>query len=67
LTAKGEAKENTMKSLRFALAPLALAFAIPGAAMAQTANPIAAIAPSSTLLSINAEARSSRKPYSPPG
>lgn len=52
-----------MKSLKFALAPIALALSLPGAAaLAQTQSPIAAIAPSSTLLSINAEARSARKP-----
>lgn len=54
-----------MKSLRFALAsltlaPLALASAPPAAA--QVATPVAAIAPGSTLLSLNAEARSFRKP-----
>lgn len=52
-----------MKFLRFAAAPLALALALPGAAaMAQTASPVAAIAPTSTLLSISAEARTARKP-----
>lgn len=52
-----------MKSLKFALAPIALALSLPGAAaLAQTQSPIAAIAPSSTLLSINAEARSARRP-----
>ena len=51
-----------MNSLRFALAPIALALSLPGTvAMAQTA-PVAAIAPTSTLLSVNAEARSFRKP-----
>ena len=49
-----------MKMLRFALAPIALAFALPVAA--QVAAPVPAIAPASTLLSVNAEARSVRKP-----
>ncbi len=51
-----------MKSLRFVLAPLALALALPAAAQAQVATPVSAIAPTSTLLSINAEGRSFRKP-----
>lgn len=51
-----------MKSLRFALAPIAIALALPGAAQAQVAAPSATIAPASTLLSINAEGRSFRKP-----
>ena len=51
-----------MKSLRFALTPLALALALPAAAQAQVATPVSAIAPASTLLSINAEGRSFRKP-----
>jgi uncharacterized protein YggE len=51
-----------MKSLKFALAPLALALSLPGtAAMAQNTAAVP-IAPTSTLLSINAEARASRKP-----
>ena len=51
-----------MKSLRFALAPIALALSLPGTiAMAQTV-PAVVIAPTSTLLSVNAEARSFRKP-----
>lgn len=49
-----------MKMLRFALAPLALACAMPAAA--QMAGPVPAISPTSTLLSVNAEARSFRKP-----
>lgn len=51
-----------MKSLRFAIAPIALAAAIPVAASAQVATPAAAIVPAATLLSLNAEARSYRKP-----
>ena len=56
-----------MKSLKLALAPLApalaLALALPGAfAMAQTASPAATIAPTSTLLSLSAEARVTRAP-----
>lgn len=49
-----------MKMLRFALAPLALVCAMPAAA--QVAAPVPAISPASTLLSVNAEARSFRKP-----
>lgn len=52
-----------MNSLRFALAPVALALALPGtAAQAQNDSQVTAIAPSSALLVINAEARSTRKP-----
>lgn len=52
-----------MKFLRFAAIPLALVLALPGtAAMAQSGTAVPAIAATSTLLSINAEARSSRKP-----
>ena len=47
-----------MKLLRFALAPLALAAAAPVLAQAQTTAPAAA----TTLLSLNAEGRSIRKP-----
>lgn len=47
-----------MKLLRFALAPLALAAAAPVLAQAQTTAPVAA----TTLLSLNAEGRSFRKP-----
>lgn len=49
-----------MKSLRYALAPLALICALPAAA--QVAPPVAPIVATSTLLSLNAEARSFRKP-----
>lgn len=49
-----------MKSLKIALAPLALSFALPGMAAAQAAEP--AIAASSTLLSINAQGSSTRTP-----
>ncbi|MEQ1496901.1 MAG: SIMPL domain-containing protein [Novosphingobium sp.] len=49
-----------MKSLRFALAPLALAFSLPGAAMAHSDQP--AIAATSTLLTITAEGKSVRTP-----
>lgn len=49
-----------MKSLKFALAPIALALSIPGAAMASTDQP--AIAVGSTLLSISAEGKSTRTP-----
>lgn len=51
-----------MKTLRFALAPLALALALPAVAQAQVAAPVGAIAPTSTLLSISADGRSSRQP-----
>lgn len=49
-----------MKSLKFALAPLALAFSFPGAAMAHDNQP--AIAATSTLLTISAEGKSTRTP-----
>lgn len=49
-----------MKSLKFALAPLALALALPGAAMAHDNQP--AIAASSTLLTLSADGRSNRVP-----
>lgn len=51
-----------MKLLYFAAAPLALTAALPGIAQAQDAGAITAIAPTSTLLSVNAEGRSARKP-----
>jgi uncharacterized protein YggE len=49
-----------MKSLKFALAPLALAFALPGVAMAHSEQ--SAIAATSTLLTITAEGKSTRTP-----
>lgn len=49
-----------MKSLKFALAPLALAFSLPGAAMAHSDQP--AFAATSTLLTITAEGKSVRTP-----
>ena len=49
-----------MKSLKFALAPLALALAFPGAAMAHSDQPT--IAAGSTLLTLNAEGKSTRTP-----
>lgn len=49
-----------MKMLRFALAPIALACALPAAA--QVATPVPAISSGSTLLSVSADARSFRKP-----
>lgn len=49
-----------MKSLKFALAPLALALSLPGAAMAHDNQP--AIAASSTLLTVSADGRSNRVP-----
>ena len=49
-----------MKSLKFTLAPLALALSLPEAAMAHDTQP--AIAASSTLLSISAEGKSTRVP-----
>ncbi|MCZ8173515.1 MAG: SIMPL domain-containing protein [Novosphingobium sp.] len=52
-----------MKSLRFAFAPLAFALSLPStAAIAQNDSQLTAIAPTSTLLAITAEARSARKP-----
>ncbi|MFN3515721.1 MAG: SIMPL domain-containing protein [Novosphingobium sp.] len=49
-----------MKSLCFAIAPLALALTQPGAAMAHSDQP--AIAASSTLLTLSVEGKSTRKP-----
>lgn len=49
-----------MKSLKFALTPLALALALPGAAMAHSDQPT--IAAGSTLLTLNAEGKSTRTP-----
>ncbi|NCU11785.1 MAG: SIMPL domain-containing protein [Sphingomonadaceae bacterium] len=49
-----------MKSLPFALAPLALALSLPGAAMAHSDQP--AIAASSTLLTLTVEGKSARTP-----
>ncbi|HQV03705.1 MULTISPECIES: SIMPL domain-containing protein [unclassified Novosphingobium] len=49
-----------MKSLKFALAPLALALAMPGVAMAHSDQP--AIAATSTLLTISSEGKSARTP-----
>lgn len=49
-----------MKSLKFAFAPLALALAFPGVAMAQNNQP--AIATTSTLLTFSADGKSTRTP-----
>jgi uncharacterized protein len=49
-----------MRSLKFALAPLALALAVPGVAMAHSDQP--AIAATSTLLTVTAEGKSTRTP-----
>lgn len=49
-----------MKSLKFALTPLALSFALPGVAMAHQEQP--AIAATSTLLSVSTEGKSTRTP-----
>lgn len=49
-----------MKSLCFAIAPLALALTLPGAAMAHSDQPV--IAASSTLLTLSVEGKSTRKP-----
>ncbi|MFM5924655.1 MAG: SIMPL domain-containing protein [Novosphingobium sp.] len=49
-----------MKSLKFALAPLALALSLPGVAMAHDTQP--GIAATSTLLSVTAEGKSTRTP-----
>ena len=49
-----------MKSLKFALAPLALALALPGVAMAHSDQPTVAV--TSTLLTITAEGKSTRTP-----
>lgn len=51
-----------MKLLRFAVTPMVLAAALPSMAQAQDAGAIKAIAPASTLLSLNAEGRSTRLP-----
>ena len=49
-----------MKSLKFALAPLALALVVPGAAMAHDTQ--SAIAATSTLLTVSADGKSTRTP-----
>jgi len=49
-----------MKSLKFALAPFALALALPGTAMAHDTQP--AIAATSTLLTVSADGKSTRVP-----
>jgi len=49
-----------MKSLKFALAPLALALSLPGTAMAHDSQP--AIAATSTLLTVSADGKSTRVP-----
>lgn len=49
-----------MKSLKFALAPLALALALPGVAMAHSDQPT--VAATSTLLTITTEGKSTRTP-----
>ena len=49
-----------MKSLKFALAPLALALSLPGVAMAHQDQP--AIATTSTLLTVSVEGKSTRTP-----
>ena len=49
-----------MKSLKFALAPLALALSLPGAAMAHPDQP--AIAANSTLLTVSSEGKTARTP-----
>ena len=49
-----------MKSLKFALAPLALALSLPGVAMAHDTQ--SAIAATSTLLTVSAEGKSTRTP-----
>ena len=51
-----------MKSLKFALAPLALALALPGAAMAQNVQSGPVVAAGNTLLSVSGEGRSTRTP-----
>lgn len=54
-----------MKSLKFALAPLAVSLAalsIPGVAMAQIQSPVPVLAQGSTLLSVSAEGKSTRTP-----
>lgn len=49
-----------MKSLKFALAPLALALSLPGVAMAHETQP--GIAATSTLLTVSSEGKSTRSP-----
>lgn len=49
-----------MKSLKFAIAPLALALALPGVAMAHSDQP--AIAAASSLLTLSADGKSARTP-----
>lgn len=51
-----------MKSLRFALTPLALALALPGAAMAQNAQSGPVLAAGSTVLTVIGEGRTARAP-----
>ncbi|WP_088307000.1 SIMPL domain-containing protein [Novosphingobium sp. B 225] len=51
-----------MKSLKFALAPLALALALPGVAMAQNVQSGPVVAAGNTLLSVNGEGRATRVP-----
>lgn len=52
-----------MKSLKYALAPLALALALPAAALAQTAQPAApAVNSASTLLTVTADGKTARVP-----
>lgn len=51
-----------MKSLKFALAPLALALALPGAAMAQNVQSGPIVAAGNTLLSVSGEGRATRTP-----
>ena len=51
-----------MKLLKFALAPLALALALPGVAMAHDAQSGPVVAAGNTLLAVSAEGRSARVP-----
>lgn len=51
-----------MKSLKFALAPLALALALPGVAMAQNVQSGPVVAAGNTLLSVSGEGRATRAP-----
>lgn len=51
-----------MKSLKFALAPLALALALPGVAMAQNAQSGPVVAAGNTLLTVTGEGRATRAP-----
>ncbi len=51
-----------MKSLKFAFAPLALVFALPGVAMAHDVQSGPVVAGGNTLLSVSAEGRSTRTP-----